>query len=85
MLEASTDTDKGHGRIETRGISTRDEVDWLSGERRFPGAWRLPDAAGLIRIAATTERGARTATKTRYYIASAHLTAARAGQGVRGH
>lgn len=46
---------------------------------------RLPDAACLIRVAATTERGARTATETRYHIASACLTAERAAQAVRGH
>lgn len=84
-LKTSTEVDKGHGRIETRSVSVLHEVDWLSGERRFPGELRLPDAACLIRVAATTERGTRTATETRYYIASASLTAERAAQAVRGH
>jgi len=72
-LKTSTDVDKGHGRIETRSVSILHEVDWLSGQRRFPGELRLPDAACLIRVAATTERGAKTTAETRYYIASARL------------
>lgn len=85
-LQTSTDTDKGHGRIERRTVSLLHEVDWLQGERRFPGERRLPDPACLIRVEAETRRSpGRTQAETRYYISSASLTAERAGQAIRGH
>jgi predicted transposase YbfD/YdcC len=84
--QTSTDTEKGHGRIERRTVSLIQEVDWLRGERRFPGEFRLPDPACLIRVEAETKRGpGRTHAETRYYISSARLTAERAGQAIRGH
>ncbi|TGQ19606.1 ISAs1 family transposase, partial [Mesorhizobium sp. M00.F.Ca.ET.216.01.1.1] len=36
------ETDKGHGRIEERRVAISTQVDWLAGERRFPGEYRLP-------------------------------------------
>ena len=77
--------DKGHGRIEQRAVSVIREVDWLSGDRRFPGELRLPRVACLVRVQATIERGGQTHSETRYYISSAALTAERAAQAVRGH
>ncbi|HUZ64235.1 MAG TPA: ISAs1 family transposase [Acetobacteraceae bacterium] len=58
---------------------------WLSGERRFPGELRLPDAASIVRVAACIRRGEKTHAETRYYISSARLTAEAAGRAVRGH
>ena len=80
-----TDHDKGHGRIEQRTTSLMREVDWLSGDRRFPGELRLPGVACIIRVAACIERGGTTHMETRYYVFSANLDAERAGQAVRGH
>ena len=77
--------DKGHGRIERREVSVIREVDWLSGERRFPGELRLPGAACLVRVRAEVERAGKAHHETRYYISSAVLDAARAAQAVRGH
>jgi predicted transposase YbfD/YdcC len=57
-VETTIEHDKGHGRIETRSVGVLREVDWLQGERRFPGELRLPDVACLIRVAARTERRA---------------------------
>jgi predicted transposase YbfD/YdcC len=87
-LETATDLDKGHGRLEQRVVSLIREVDWLTGERHFPGELRLPEPACLIRVEATIERGRAARepqTETRYYIASAKLSAAKAGQAIRGH
>jgi predicted transposase YbfD/YdcC len=84
-VETHTTHDKGHGRIEQRSVSVVREVDWLSGERRFPGELRLPDVACIIRVQATVERSGRAHAETRYYISSAVLDAERAGQAVRGH
>jgi predicted transposase YbfD/YdcC len=77
--------DKGHGRIERREVSVIREVDWLSGDRRFPGELRLPSVACLIKVQAEVERAGQAHSETRYYISSAALDAARAAQAVRGH
>lgn len=80
-----TDHDKGHGRIEQRTTSLMREVDWLSGDRRFPGELRLPGVACIIRVEARIQRGPALHTETRYYVSSADLDAKRAGQAIRGH
>jgi predicted transposase YbfD/YdcC len=85
FLESVTDVDKGHGRIEQRTVTVSREVDWLSGDRRFPGELRLPDVATIVRVAARTELGDHGRFETRYYISSAPLTAERAAAAVRSH
>jgi predicted transposase YbfD/YdcC len=84
-LDTDTDVDKGHGRIEQRTIAVAREVDWLKGERRFPGELRLPQVACPVRVCSRTELKDRGRFETRYYISSAPLTAARAAEAVRGH
>jgi predicted transposase YbfD/YdcC len=84
-VDTHTDHDKGHGRIEQRTVSVIREVDWLSGERRFPGELRLPGAACIIRVHARIQRGEKLHEETRSYISSAVLTAEQAGAAVRGH
>ena len=56
-LETDTDLDKGHGRIEQRVVSLTRKVDWLTGDRRFPGELRLPEPACLVRVEARTDSG----------------------------
>jgi len=84
-IETDIDHDKGHGRIEQRSVSVIHEVDWLNGERRFPGELRLPQAAAIIRVQSRTELSDRCRSETRYYISSAALSAKQAAQAVRGH
>ena len=84
-VEIHTAHDKGHGRIEQRTTSVMREVEWLSGDRRFPGELRLPGVASIVRVAARIQRGEKTHTETRYYVSSATLTAEAAAQAVRGH
>jgi len=84
-LDSIVDHDKGHGRVEERTVSAVREIDWLNGDRRFPGEFRLPDAASIIRVKSRTELADRCRVETRYYISSAPLTAARAAEAVRGH
>lgn len=84
-LETHTTHDKGHGRVEQRTVSVVREVDWLAGDRRFPGELRLPGAACIVRVQACIQRSGKQNTETRYYISSAALDAERAGQAVRGH
>lgn len=84
-VETHTTHDKGHGRIEQRTVGVVREVDWLSGDRRFPGELRLPGVACIVRVHARIERGGKAHPETRYYISSASLGAERAGRAVRGH
>jgi len=84
-LDRHRSMDKGHGRIEERIVTVCRQTDWLSGERRFPGELRLPDAASVIRVVTRTELADRCRVETRYFISSASLTAERAANGVRGH
>jgi predicted transposase YbfD/YdcC len=84
-LDSFTDLDKAHGRIEERTVTVSREADWLSGERRFPGELRLPDATTIVRVRSRTELKDRCRFDTRYFIASAALTAEQAAHAVRGH
>jgi predicted transposase YbfD/YdcC len=84
-LESTTDVDKGHGRIEQRTVTVAREVDWLDGDRRFPGEVRLPDVATIIRVASRAELRDRGRFETRYYVSSAALSATRAADAVRSH
>ena len=84
-LERTVETDKGHGRIEQRTVTVAREVDWLAGDRRFPGEVRLPEVATIVRVASRAELKDRCRFETRYYVSSAALSAARAAEAVRGH
>lgn len=84
-LESTTDVNKGHGRIEQRTVTVAREVDWLNGDRRFPGELRLPDVATIVRVASRAELKDRCRFETRYYVSSAALSAPRAAEAVRSH
>jgi predicted transposase YbfD/YdcC len=84
-LDAFSDLDKGHGRIEERGVTVSRETDWLGGARRFPGELRLPGATTVIRVKSRTQLKDRCRFDTRYFISSAILTAHKAAEAVRGH
>ena len=85
VVQTHVEHDKGHGRIEQRATSLMREVDWLRGDRRFPGELRLPGVACVIRVQARIQQGASAHTETRYYVSSAALDAAKAHRAVRGH
>ena len=84
-IETHRDSDKGHGRVEERVVAVAREVNWLHGERRFPGETRLPGVASLIRVSSRTELRDRCRFETRYYVSSAALDAPTAANAVRGH
>jgi predicted transposase YbfD/YdcC len=84
-LETRVDLDKGHGRLEERRMAVLREVDWFDGERRFPGALRLPGTACLLRAETRVESRGAIRTETRYFISSRALTTADAAEAVRGH
>ena len=84
-LDRTVDCDKGHGRIEQRTVTVAREVEWINGDRRFPGEVRLPDVATIIKVASQVELADRCRFETRYYVSSARLTAAQAADAVRSH
>jgi predicted transposase YbfD/YdcC len=84
-LERFIDLDKGHGRIEERTVTVAREVDWLTGSRHYPGDLRLPGVTTLVRVSSRTELKDRCRFDTRYYVASAALSAQAAAHAVRGH
>jgi hypothetical protein len=53
-LDTDSDADNGHGRIEERTVTVSRQVDWLGGDRRFPGELRLPGATTIIRVTSRT-------------------------------
>ena len=85
QIETDADVDKGHGRIETRTVSVLRQVDWLDGDRRFPGEVRFVDARAIVRIEARTELKDRSRFDTRYYITSSARSATALGLIIRGH
>jgi predicted transposase YbfD/YdcC len=84
-LDSFSDVDKGHGRIEQRDVTLAREVDWLSGDRRFPGELRLPDVAAIVRVERKVQLKDRCRHETRYYITSAKTSAEAMARAVRGH
>ena len=84
-VQTHVEHDKGHGRIEQRTTSLMREINWLSGDRRFPGELRLPGVACIIRVQSRIQRGGSTHEESRYYVSSAALDAQNAHNAVRGH
>lgn len=84
-VDSDVDHDKGHGRIERRAVCVVRDVDWLKGDRRFPGELRLPHATTVVRVRSRAELAEHCRFETRYYISSATLSASQAAEAVRGH
>jgi len=85
QVEIAVDVDKGHGRIESRTVSVLRQVDWLDGDRRFPGEVRFVDARAIVRVEAKTELKDRSRFDIRHYIASSARSAAQLAQNTRNH
>jgi len=80
-----TDVDKGHGRLETRRYAVSHEVDWLSGNRRYPDEPRFPKLAAIAMVEATVEKAGTITTMRRLFLSSAPLTPELLEKAVRGH
>lgn len=77
--------DKDHGRIETRRTWVSHEVDWLHGDRRYPGEPRFPHLKSLVKTTTRCEWRGKVSEETRYFISSAALTPERAAEAIRSH
>lgn len=80
-----TDVDKGHGRLETRRYAVSHEVDWLTGDRRYPDEPRFPKLTATAMVEATVEKAGTVTVTRRLFLSSAALTPQRLQQAVRGH
>jgi len=79
------DIDKGHGRIEERRVTVSTQIDWLNGERRFPGEYRLPGIAAIVMVDTQTHEKGLTRRNRRFYVASRALSADQAADAIRRH
>ena len=84
-VDRHTDVDKGHGRIEERSCLVSAAIDWMDGERRFPGECRFPKLAAIAMIESRVETKAGARTERRFYITSRAMTAKGFGEAVRAH
>ena len=85
LVDSHVEYDKDHGRIEQRRCEVSHAVDWMTGSRRFPGEYRFPKIAAVIRVEARVEHKNLCTREDRYYIASRALTAEQAANAIRAH
>jgi predicted transposase YbfD/YdcC len=83
--QVHSDTDKGHGRIERRRYHVSYEVEWLTGNRRYPDEPRFPGLAAIAMVEAAIEQAGTVTTTRRFYLSSAKLMPERLAEAVRGH
>lgn len=84
-LDRFETTDGEHGRIEVRRHVVSHTVDWLSGDRRFPGEPRFPALKAIAMVKAEVERNGKVSLERRYFLASLPLDARRFARAVRCH
>lgn len=78
-VEQTETVDGDHGRIETRKVTVYQDVTWLQERHAWPGL------KSVIKVESRRETGEKIETETRFYLASAVLTAIVAAAFVRGH
>lgn len=84
-IDVWEETDKAHGRIETRSCRASTNVDWLAAQRKYPGAFRFPKLAAIAVIDTRVEQKGKVSTSRRSYIASRSLSAKDLADAVRAH
>ena len=84
-VDIHREIDKGHGRIEERSCRVSRQIDWLSGDRRFPGEYRFEKLATIAMIEATVETKARAWTETALLHHLAAAPAEQLAEAVRDH
>ena len=84
-IEQSQTVEKGHGRLEIRTHTVSHEVDWMTPERSYPGAFRFPKLTTIAMVESRIERGDKIETERRSYISSRVLQADTFADAVRSH
>lgn len=85
LPDHAEDIDKGHGRVEARRVAVSTQVDWMKGERRFPGEYRLPDIAAIVMVETETFEKGKATKSRRFYVTSRAMTASQAATAIRAH
>jgi len=80
-----TDVDKGHGRVEERRVTASTHIGWLSGDRRFPGEYRFPAIAAIVKVEAKVYEKSKQSRQTRFYDTSRPMTASQFAEAIGGH
>ena len=80
-----TQTEKSHGRIETRRHLVSQNVDWMSGKRRYPDEPRFRGLRSIAMIGTRVEKDGEVKTERRCYISSRVLTAEAFAEAARAH
>jgi predicted transposase YbfD/YdcC len=80
-----TDVDKGHGRVEERRVTASTHIDWLAGDRRFPGEYRFPAISAIVKVEAKVYEKSKQSRQTRFYVTSRPMTASQFAEAIRGH
>jgi predicted transposase YbfD/YdcC len=84
-LVMKTTVEKGHGRIETRVYAASKNVEWMKGEKSYPGQPRFEGVKTILHVLNRSEYADRCTFDTRIYISSAPLDIERLASGARGH
>jgi predicted transposase YbfD/YdcC len=84
-VERSQTVEKDHGRLEIRTHTVSHEVDWMTPERSYPGAFRFPKLTTIAMVESRIERGDKIETERRSYISSRILPAEAFANAVRSH
>jgi len=84
-LDSHITTDADHGRVEIRRASVCHAVDWLNGDRAAPGEPRFAGLATIGMVEAEVEKNGEVSCSRRFYISSAHLSAAQLSRAARAH
>lgn len=84
-IDTLVEADKNHGRRETRRHRVSHRVEWMSGQRRYPGERRFKNLKTIAMIETVIDRNGETATERRCYVSSRALTAAEFAAAARSH
>ena len=84
-IDALTEVEKAHGRIETRRHLVSQRVDWMSGKRRYPDEPRFKGLSTIAMVETRIETGAQVRVERRCYISSRILTAKAFAEAARAH
>lgn len=78
-ISTATDTDAGHGRIESRRVFATDDIDWLKQRHDWAGL------RSIVMVLSTRETDTGKSTERRFYIASLPADAEKLGAAIRQH
>lgn len=84
-IDVLVETEKAHGRIETRTHKVSRRVDWMSGKRRYPEEPRFPGLSAIAMVETRIEKDGQVGIERRCYVSSRALTAKDFAQAARAH